>query len=77
MATTEHTTMQVRNQIIEAGQVTLDVMQPAKTDYSGLHALLSFHNVRYDPTNFKRRGDWVQFTSNGTIYRTMSSRRFG
>lgn len=69
--------MQVRNQIIEAGQVVLDVMQPARTDFAGLHALLTFKNVRYDPTSFKRRGDWVQFTSNGTIYRTMSSRSFG
>lgn len=69
--------MQVRNQIIENGNVVLDVMQPARTDYVALHSLLSFNRVTYDPTNFKRRGDWVQFTSNGTTYRAMSSRRFG
>lgn len=69
--------MQVRNQIIEAGQIVLDVMMPARTDYAGLHDLLKFNKVAYNPTQFKRRGDWVQFSSNGKIYRTMSSRRFG
>lgn len=69
--------MQVRNQIIEQGNVTLDVMQPARTDYASLRDLLNFHKVVYTPTDFKRRGDWVQFSSNGTTYRAMSSRRFG
>lgn len=69
--------MQVRLQVLENDQVVLDTCQPARTDYAGLHGLLSFHKVVYNPTNFKRRGDWVQFTSNGTTYRAMSSRRFG
>lgn len=67
----------VRNQVVEGGAVTLDVSLPARTDYSALRDLLNFHKVVYTPTDFKRRGDWVQFTSNGTTYRAMSSRRFG
>lgn len=69
--------MQVRLQVLENDQVVLDAYQPARTDFAGLHGLLIHEKVQYDPTRFVRRGDWVQFTSNGTTYRAMSSRRFG
>ena len=69
--------MMVRNQIIEDGSVTLDVMWPSRTDYSALHNLLIANGVSYSPNQFFRRGDWVCFKSDNIIYRAMSARKFG
>ena len=69
--------MQVRNQVIKDGKVELDIMLPSRNVFVGLHELLKFHSVTYRPEQFVERGGWVQFSSNGTVYRTMSSRRFG
>lgn len=69
--------MQVRNQIIRDGNITLDVMWPSRTDYSALHNLLTSNGVCYDPDQFFRRGDWVCFKSDNIVYRVMSARKFG
>jgi len=69
--------MNMRNQIIENGVVTLDVTMPSRTDYSALHHLLTANGVSYSPNQFFRRGDWVCFKSDNIIYRAMSARKFG
>jgi len=69
--------MLVRLQIIEDGAVTLDTYQQARNEWVGLHGLLEFEKVSYDPSEFAKRGDWAQFTRNNTVYRSMSNRRFG
>lgn len=69
--------MRVRRQIIEGGVPTLDTTFMARTEYSALHEMLKFYDVEYDPGKFRRRGNWVEFKSHSTVYRTMSERHFG
>lgn len=67
--------MLARFQVVASDEVILDTEMHATNRFAALHKLLKVCQVDYDPTHFEHRGDWVQFKTGRTIYRT--STRFG
>ncbi len=70
--------MKVRHQIIDKGITVLDTTIQCRTEYTGMHALLSLHGRKYDPAKLQRRRDWLNFyDGDDVLFRVMSERKFG
>lgn len=67
--------MRVRFQVVTSECVVLNTELQARNRFVALHELLKKNNVPYNPTQFCEKEGWLQFNSNGTLYRTSS--RFG
>lgn len=68
--------MKARFQIIMPdGEKVLDTELVVRNRFTALHELLKLCGVQYDPSQFKFRGDWVQFKTDAATYRT--STKFG
>jgi len=67
--------VKARFQIITDGETVLDTELTVRNRYAALHELLKLCGVDYDPSQFKHRGDWVQFSTKDATYRT--STRYG